>query len=128
MADLANRENRSPLSDILGFDPFRNFYPGVAQYHGLEVIKSENGFTVEIPVAGYKPDQINVTLDQNVLTISGKSAKRQFTRSLLLPEEIDPETIAANVEDGLLTLGLSYHPKAQPRKINVNFGTRNVTQ
>ena len=127
MADLAN-STRTPLSDILGFDPFRNFYPGVAQYHGLEVSKSENGFTVEIPVAGYKADQINVSLDQSVLTVSGKSEKRQFTRSLLLPDEIDPELIQANVEDGMLTLQLSFYPKAQPRKINVSFGTRNVTQ
>ena len=133
MADLMNRSGgtatwRNPLNDILGFDPFRNFYPGVAQYHGLDIAKNEQGYTVEIPVAGFRPEQIDVTLDQNVLTVSGKSEKRQFTRSLLLPEEIDPESIHANVEDGLLTLQLSFHPKAQPKKITVTYGTKNVTQ
>lgn len=132
MPELANRENarlawRSPFSDLLGFDPFRSFYPTVAQVHGVEITKTENGYSVEIPVAGYKPEQIDVTLDQNVLTVSGKSDKRQFTRSLLLPEEIDPETIQANVADGMLTLGLSFHPKAQPKKISVSYGQRNVT-
>jgi HSP20 family molecular chaperone IbpA len=129
---LANRENaglswRSPFSDLLGFDPFRSFFPTVAQYHGLEITKNDSGYTVEIPVAGYKPEQIDVTLDQNVLTVSGKSEKRQFTRSLLLPEEIDPETIQANVQDGMLTLHLSFHPKAQPKKIAVSYGQKNVT-
>src|SRR5579862_6078835 len=108
MADVANRENarlawRSPFSELLGFDPFRSPYPTVAQLHGVEIAKNENGYTVEIPVAGFKPEQIDVTLDQNVLTVSGKSEKRQFTRSLLLPDEIDSESIQANVEDGLLT-------------------------
>jgi hypothetical protein len=123
MADLANPTAgsiayRSPLNDLLGWDPFRNFYPGAAQYHGLEINKNENGYT----------DQIEVTLDQNVLTVAGKGEKRQFTRSLLLPEEIDPETIKANVQDGMLTLVLSFHPKAQPKKIDVSYGTKNVTQ
>ncbi|MBV8151540.1 MAG: Hsp20/alpha crystallin family protein [Candidatus Eremiobacteraeota bacterium] len=135
MADVANRQNggsdatqwRSPLGSLLGWDPFRNFYPGVAQIHGLELTRNENGYTLEIPVAGYKPDQIDVTLDQSVLTVSGKSEKRQFTRSLILPDEINPETIGAKVEDGLLTLTLNFHPKAQPKKIAVEYGTRNVT-
>lgn len=128
MAGLAQRRNAgSPFTDMLGFDPFRSFYPTVAQYHGLEITKNENGYTVEIPVAGYKPEQIDVTLDQNVLTVAGKSEKRQFTRSLLLPEEINPETIQANVQDGMLTLQLNFHPKAQPKKIQVTLGQRNVT-
>jgi HSP20 family molecular chaperone IbpA len=130
MAGLANRQPSLPsaFSDMLGFDPFRSFYPTVAQYHGLEIAKTETGYTVEIPVAGYKPDQIDVTLDQNVLTVAGKGEKRQFTRSLLLPEEIDPETIQANVQDGMLTLQLSFHPKAQPKKIAVSYnGQKNVT-
>ena len=133
MADLASRQNnaasewRSPLAGVLGWDPFRNFYPGVAQLHGLEITRNQNGYTVEVPVAGFKPDQVDVTLDQNVLTISGKGEKRQFTRSLILPEEIDAETIAAKVEDGMLTLTLNYHPKAQPKKIAVEYGAKNVT-
>ena len=99
----------------------RSFFPTVAQLYGLEISKTESGYTVELPVAGYKPDQIDITLDQNVLTITGKSEKRQFTRSLLVPEEVNPESIQANVADGMLSLQLSFHPKAQPKKIAVNY-------
>ncbi|HLJ19412.1 MAG TPA: Hsp20/alpha crystallin family protein [Stellaceae bacterium] len=122
MAFLANRSNAG-----LGFDPFRNFFPGLAPWHGLEITKTESGYTVEIPVAGFRPEQIDVTLDQNVLTISGKAEKRQFTRSLLLPDEINSESIGAKVEDGMLTLTLNFHPKAQPKKIAVEY-SKNVTQ
>jgi HSP20 family molecular chaperone IbpA len=127
MADLTTNRTqnglqvRSPFGDWLGWDPFRNFVSSPNVAPGLEVTRGENGYNVEIPVAGYKPEQIDVTLDDHVLTITGKAEKRQFTRSLLLPEEIDPETIAAKVEHGMLYLTLNFHPKAQPKKISVQF-------
>jgi HSP20 family protein len=99
----------------------RSFFPTVAQFYGVEINKTETGYTVELPVAGYKPEQIDITLDQNVLTIAGNGEKRQFSRSLLLPDEINPETIQANVENGMLTLQLSFNPKAQPKKISVTY-------
>jgi HSP20 family molecular chaperone IbpA len=77
------------------------------------------GFKFEVPVAGYTPEEIEVTLERNALRVQGKSAFRQFTRSLLLPEEIDGDNIAATVEHGLLTLTLNVQPKVQRRKIEI---------
>ncbi|MHB8231174.1 MAG: Hsp20/alpha crystallin family protein, partial [Vulcanimicrobiaceae bacterium] len=71
-------------------------------------------------VPGFKPDDSDITLENDTLTVSGKSEKRSFTRSLLLPEEIDSEKIAAKVEHGLLTLNLKLSPKAQPKKIAIH--------
>jgi HSP20 family protein len=127
MADIMARPNgaslRSPFADWLGWDPFRNFFSNVSLGPAVEVARTESGYSVEIPVPGYKPEEIDVTLDDHVLTIAGKSEKRQFTRSLLLPEEIDPETISARVEHGMLYLTLNFHPKAQPKKISVQVGS-----
>jgi HSP20 family molecular chaperone IbpA len=130
MADLARREGtvvtpRSIFSDVLGWDPFRNFVSnagGMGSFAGIEVARTDDGgFTVEIPVAGYKPNEVEVTLEDYVLTVRGKSDKRQFTRSLLLPDEIDGDNIGANVDNGLLTLHLRVHPKAQPKKIDIAY-------
>ncbi len=111
---------RSPLSEWLGFDPFRNFVASTSGLStGVEITRTDTGFNVEIPVAGFKPEEIDVTLEDNVLTVTGKSEKRQFSRSLLLPEEINPEAITAKVEHGLLHLTLAVYPKVQPRKITV---------
>lgn len=121
MADLMARPaaNRGIVSDLFGFDPLRAFF-GQAQY-GLaaEVQRTENGWNVEIPVPGYRPDQIDVTVEDRVLTVTGKTERRNFQRSILLPEEVDADAIEANVENGMLTLALRLHPKAQPRKIEV---------
>ena len=126
MSDIAPRSTQVPpgrslVGDLLGWDPFRNFYSGVGQAGGIEVARAENGYSVEIPVAGFRPEEIDVTLEDDVLTVSGKSEKRQFKRSLLLPEEIDGDNIQAKVEHGMLTIALNVHPKAQPKKIAVNY-------
>lgn len=127
MADLMKPQQSAPVrsafADWLGWDPFRNFVSSPNIATGIEVTRNENGYNVELPVAGYKPDQIGVTLDDNVLTVTGKAEKRQFTRSLLLPEEIDLEKIGAKVENGMLYLTLNFHPKTQPKKINVQFSS-----
>jgi HSP20 family protein len=121
MADLMIRPSasRRMLGDFLNFDPFRTVASGG---FGFDINKTENGYTVELPVAGFAPENIDVTLEDRVLTINGKTERRSFTRALLIPEEIDAETIGAKVEHGLLAITLNVHPKAQPRKINVTVG------
>ena len=67
---------RGPLG-AWNFDPydvFANFSSGLAalQLHGVEVNRVDDGYNVELPVAGYAPDQIDVTYKDNAITISGK--------------------------------------------------------
>jgi HSP20 family molecular chaperone IbpA len=126
MAHLVTRSGRAltprTFGEALGWDPFRNFVTGTGSFGfgSVDVARTEEGgYKVEIPVAGYKPEEIEVTLEDSVLTVSGKSERRQFTRSLLLPDDIDGDNIGAHVEHGLLTLTLNMHPKAQPKKIAV---------
>ena len=108
-----------PLSDLWGFDPFRNFFSNMSQFSGMDISRTDSGYVVEIPVPGYKPENLDITLDNDMLTVSGKTDKRSFTRSLALPEEIDADNIEAKVEHGLLTLKLNLVPKAPPKKITV---------
>ena len=120
MADLMVRPNtgRGLVSDLFGFDPLRGF---MSNGYGAsaDVQKTDDGWVVELPVPGYKPDQIDVTVEDRVLTVSGKTERRSFQRSILLPEDIDVDAIEAKVEHGMLSLSLRLHPKAQPRKIDV---------
>lgn len=139
MAYLANPERtngvtaqatarRGPSADWFGLDPldlFRNFYSPLARdanagAANLDISRSENGYVVEIPVAGFKPEQIDVTFKDNVLSISGKSDRRTFTRSLMLPDEIDSDQVGARVEHGLLTLTLNRRPEAEPKRIRID--------
>jgi len=107
----------SPLREMLGYDPFRRFFSNVDPQ--IDVIRTESGFEVEIPVAGFKMDQIELIVKENVLTVTAKSERRAFTRSLKLPDDVDPQAIEATVDNGLLTLVLTRHPDAQPRRIEI---------
>jgi len=105
-----------PFADLWGFDPLRNFSTGV------EITRGENGYTVELAVAGFKPEEIDVRLEDGMLTVTGKNEKRSFTRTFTLPEDTDEERIEAKVEHGMLTLNLPLVPKAQPKKIEIKVG------
>lgn len=107
-----------PFADLWNFDPFRAFSSGIGG--GFEISRSDAGYVIDIPVAGFKPDQIDITLENGVLLVTGKNEKRSFTRSIVVPDEVDTEKIEAKVEDGMLTLTLNFVPKAQPKKISVS--------
>jgi HSP20 family protein len=121
MLDITRRSpTRSIMGDLFGFDPFRLM--GQPDVMGFEIQRTDNGYCLEIPVAGFKPEDINVTLEDRQLTIEGKNDRRRFTRAIVLPEEIDAEHVEANVESGMLQLVLPLHPRVQPRRIEVKIG------
>jgi HSP20 family protein len=107
----------SPWREMLGYDPFRRFFSNLDPE--IDVVRTESGFDVEIPVAGFKADDIEIVVKDDILTVSGKNDRRAFTRSLKLPDDIDTENVDAGVENGLLALKLRRHPEAQPRKITI---------
>lgn len=124
MTTLMNRERNGqgeafarPFSDLWNFDPLRLFAPGSA--YGIDIARTETGYTVEVPVPGFKPDQIEVTLEDGLLTVRGRSEKRNFSRTFSIPEDVDQERIEANVEHGMLVLTLTLVPKAQPKRITI---------
>lgn len=123
--------NRGSLArngfDVFGWDPFRGLFGNLGQGMGIEITRTEQGYEIEMPVAGFTPEQIEVTVEDGVLTASGKNEKRSFRRSVMLPDEIDSDATEAKVENGLLTLTLKLHPKAQPKRIEVkNVSVKSV--
>lgn len=93
-------------------------------------------YVLEVP--GIRPEDIDVTVERNVLTISGeKKAERseenaayhlterrygRFTRSFRLPERVDADAVTAHYENGLLTITLPKVPAARPRQIRIETG------
>jgi HSP20 family protein len=88
--------------------------------------------TAEVP--GLSEKDIQLTLNQDVLNISGErkveaprgySAHRQerrpvtFARSFALPCKVDPERVSAAVKNGILTVTLEKAADAMPRQIKV---------
>lgn len=103
----------------------------------VDVYESNEAYTVVTALAGVNPDNIDINLHDNVLTVSGEVNKveldentkvrlneRQygkFSRRVKLPYEVDGDQVDANYENGILTLILPKVPEVQPRTIPVKI-------
>jgi molecular chaperone IbpA len=100
---------------------------------------NENAYRVEIAVAGFKPEELNVEVKPNLLTVTGRKsaneggderrflhrglAERNFERRFQLADHVVVED--ANLADGLLTVSLRRELPEQlkPRTIAINTTT-----
>lgn len=100
----------------------------------MEMRDNGTEITVRALVPGLSDKDVKVTMDQDVLTLSGERKveipqgwhvhrqERQnvkFTRSLALPCKVDAERTTAAVKNGILTVKLPKTPESQPRQITV---------
>jgi HSP20 family protein len=112
----------------------------VSGYMPADVIENDNELRFAIDVPGLDPDNISVTVENNVLTVSGERAWEyeegkpdgeyhlferrygRFERSFALPQRVNAEQIDATVDNGVLTILLPKLEEAKPRKIAVKAG------
>jgi HSP20 family protein len=108
----------------------RTFDPSI----DVHASDSELVFVCDVP--GIKQDDLEVTLENHVLTIRGTRkfegkedeqvmlgrAYGSFNRSYTLPEYVDDEKLAAHLADGVLTIRIPKQAKAKPRKIPISSG------
>lgn len=126
------------------FDMLENSSFGQNQqenYPPFDLIKEgDNQFRIELAVAGFRPDEIDITAQQNVLIVSGRKneeseprdshyvyrgiANRSFDRRFALADHI--QVRGADLKDGLLSIELVREiPEAmKPRKIEVGSSAK----
>ncbi len=101
----------------------------------LDVIEHDDAYTVKASVPGVNPDDIEITLADNVLTIRGETREEKdveeqqyrlherrygsFSRSVTLPVVVDSENVEATHENGVLSLRLPKSEAVKPKKIAV---------
>jgi HSP20 family protein len=120
---MGQRSRGDLFQTLFGLDPLRPFLAPSALPMGIDVNRSDDGYNVELPVPGFRPEDIEITIQEDVLVISGKNDRRQFTRSLVLPDEIDTSNVTAHVDNGLLCIHLANRPETRPRRIEVTAGS-----
>jgi HSP20 family protein len=128
------------MRNFFGFDPFFGSETRMARAQAFtpsfEVKEEENSFVLLADVPGVKEQDLNISLHNNVLTISGsrQSEERKegdtyylyerqygsFSRSFSLPEEANGENIQANLDNGVLRLTIGKRAESKPRKINLS--------
>lgn len=103
----------------------------------VDIREEQNAFVVHAELPGVKPEDVHVEVERGVLTIRGErkftsdeATKKQYRRverhygvverSFSLPNDIDPDSVAAKLEHGILEVRVPKKPAATPKRISVS--------
>ena len=104
----------------------------------VDVHQTANDIIIRAFVAGVRPDELTISISRDMVEISGSRMERDqtaspdyftrelfwgsFSRTILLPQEIDVEASSASAKDGLLTIILPRLDKTKQTKLRVKVG------
>jgi HSP20 family protein len=107
-----------------------------------DVVETEKDLMVVVDVPGCAPGDIELVLENNLLTISGERKSQwqegderrafhlaerrygRFSRAFVLPRDVDQDGIQARFENGVLTVSIPKSEKARRRRIEIQGGDR----
>ena len=128
---------------LMRTDPFRDLDRLTQQVFGtvarpaampMDAYRKGHDFYVHLDLPGIDPDSIDLTVEQNVLTIRAERPQvspggaelivserptGSFSRQLFLGETLDADAIAADYRAGVLTLTIAVREAAKPRKLSI---------
>jgi HSP20 family protein len=101
----------------------------------MDAYRDNGSFVVQLEIPGVDPDTIDLTVEQNVLTVHAERrptydndverivAERTygtFSRQLFLGDTLDADRLAASYDAGVLTIRIPVAEQAKPRKIQIS--------
>ena len=110
----------------------------------VDVYEDEHNVNLKIEVPGIDEKDIDVRIENNVLTVHGerkfekeekeenfRRVERQygsFTRTFSLPTTVDAEKVQADYDKGVLKIQLPKKAEAKPKQIKVNVGSQKTLE
>jgi len=102
----------------------------------VDIYEDGDNLVLKAELPGINPDEVEIRVENNTLYLKGerkfeKEVKEQsyhrvertygtFTRSFSLPNSVDPDKVAADYKDGVLTLTMPKKEEAKPKTIKIN--------
>jgi HSP20 family protein len=134
LAALQNEMGRW-MNQVMGSQPTGDGNGGTAWLPAVDVWETDSELVLSFDLPGIPEDQIDVELDDNVLTVTGKRERSQeqsgeriyrferrygtFTRSVTLPQGVDESSIKAEYTNGVLEIHVPKPEEPKPRRIQV---------
>ena len=103
----------------------------------VDVYQTSDEIIIESPIAGVNPEDLDVAITNESVTIKGKRAKNKkikeedyfyqecywgrFSRSIILPQEVDAEKSEATIKNGVLIIHLPKLNRERSKKLKVRF-------
>ena len=110
----------------------------LSEYEGelnIDMYQTKDNVIIKSTIAGVKSEDLDITIANDMLTIRGERKREEkieqedyfyqecywggFSRSVILPIDVDTESIEADLKDGILTVILPKAAKAKTKKIRV---------
>lgn len=102
----------------------------------LDVTTTTDAMTIEAALPGIKPEDVDITVENGTVTISGRTASERsaeegayvlqeirrgnFSRSVTLPTGLEPDKAKATFEHGILRLEIPKAEQVKPRQIKIS--------
>ena len=139
--DSVQREFDTMLNRWFGGRETNGGAGGYLAPYAVDVREDADHIYVEAELPGYKKDEIDITLENQTLTIAaerksetkqgGEGGKKgdlllherrysRFLRSFTLPPTVDEQTVNAKLNEGVLTITLNKREESKPKKITVS--------
>jgi HSP20 family protein len=109
----------------------------------MDLVETAEEFVLRADLPGLAESDVNIEVEENVLTVSGERraeheqrnegyyrverAAGAFSRSLTLPEGIDPESVRASFERGVLEVRIPKPEERKPRRVSIAVGNADQT-
>ncbi|HEY7618697.1 MAG TPA: Hsp20/alpha crystallin family protein [Solirubrobacteraceae bacterium] len=106
----------------------------------MDLVETDEHFVLKADLPGLKEEDVNIELEENVLTLSGERTaehedKREgyvrveraygsFRRSLTLPDGVNAEGITASFDNGVLEVRIPKPEERKPRRVAIQVGER----
>lgn len=110
----------------------------LSEYEGqltIDMYQTKDNVIIKSTIAGVKPEDIDITIANDMVTVRGERKRDfeassedyfyqecywgSFSRSVVLPVDVDIENVEADLKDGILTVILPKAAKAKAKKIKV---------
>ena len=140
VSNLERRINRLFGDALSNFDWQYRDNAGAAWVPPVDIFEEPDALRITAEVPGVSPDNLKISLENNVLSIHGTKEQvaqerservhryertyGAFERSFTLPATVDANNIKASYEHGVLTLTLPKIEKAKPRQIEVKVASK----
>ena len=129
---------------LMRTDPFRELDRLTQQWMGtaarpvampIDAYRKDDTFYVHLDLPGVRPDDVDLTVERNVLTVhaerrgptdegvellANERPQGTFTRQLFLGDTLDTENLQADYDAGVLTLRIPVAEQAKPRKVSIS--------
>ena len=132
MNRLFNTFFDSPGQPTRGSSPTRRWIPP------MDLVETGDSYVLRADLPGLSDADVNIEFQDNVLTVSGERkaehedrsegyyrierAFGSFSRSLTLPEGVDPEAVQARFDRGVLGIRIPKPQQRKPRKVAISVG------